>query len=145
MKFIYTFIFENFFFLIFVFSNSKSINEESVDYETIKSLRDSVDSLNYKFDEHSSLNTNGATSSTTTANAFLTSSVSSTATLSNLVASATVIAPTHNLFRINFAELNKEFNEFDTEFNTNNWADLQSEQVSYIIFSLIFFFLKNKK
>jgi len=38
--------------------------------------------------------------------------------------------PCGNLFRINLDDLNKEFLRFDSEFNVNNWADLQMEEVN---------------
>ena len=36
----------------------------------------------------------------------------------------------NGLFKINLDDLNKEFIRFDSEFNVNNWADLQLEEVS---------------
>jgi hypothetical protein len=90
----------------FLFIFSKSINEESADYETIKALRESVDSLNYKFDD-----SNGNTQS---------SSSFFPLNLSN------------NQFRINLNEINKDFSYYDDEFNANNWADLQTEEVYYL-------------
>lgn len=59
----------------------------------IRYLRDSVDSLNYKFEDGCS------------------------------------IQSTSSLFRINLDDLNKEFHLFDSEFNVNNWADLQLDEV----------------
>ena len=60
--------------------------------------RDSVDNLNYKFEDGCSIQT------------------------------------TNSQFQINLDELNKEFIPFDSEFNVNNWADLQLEEVrSHII------------
>ncbi len=40
---------------------------------------------------------------------------------------------TGNLFRINLDDLNKEFLRFDSEFNVNNWADLQTEEVNKLL------------
>ena len=56
---------------------------------------DSVDSLNYKFEDGCSVQTAGS------------------------------------LCRVNIDELNKEFSQFDSEFNVNNWADLQSDEVDF--------------
>lgn len=61
--------------------------------------RESVDSLNYKFDENSSIN----------------SSTNNTCNNSN--------------FRMSLNDLNKEFFDLDNEFSANNWADMQSEDV----------------
>ena len=71
--------------------------------------RDSVDSLNYKFDDAAAI---------TTANTTACSSNTNLATSVNSV----------NQFRINPTDINKDFVNFDLEFNFNNWADLQSEE-----------------
>lgn len=75
-----------------------------------KLKRDSVDSLNYKFDDAATI---------TTANTTACSSNTNLATSVNSVV---------NQFRINPTEINKDFVNFDLEFNFNNWADLQSEE-----------------
>jgi hypothetical protein len=86
---------------------SKSINEESPDYEAIKALRDSVDSLNYKFDD----------SILPVPNAHQSSGLAGTSAAANA-------------FHANLAEISKEFSAYDSEFSANNWADLQSEEVA---------------
>ena len=43
-----------------------------------------------------------------------------------------------NLFRINLNDLNKEFSDFDLEFNFNNWADLQTEEVRFKIYRYVY-------
>jgi hypothetical protein len=61
-----------------------------------------VDSLNYKFDD-----SNGNSQSS----------------------SFFLLNQSNNQFRINLNEINKDFSYYDNEFNANNWADLQTEEV----------------
>ncbi len=50
--------------------------------------------------------------------------------LNNKFEDACSIQSNNSLIKINLDELNTDFMKFDSEFSVNNWADLQSEEVT---------------
>ncbi|CAF0793101.1 unnamed protein product [Brachionus calyciflorus] len=106
---------------------SKSINEESPDYEAIKSLRESVDSLNYKAENEQNLNASNSTSSIINS-INNQNTVSSTGSVSSNGSTSLISGCLYSNLKLYLSELNKEFSSFELEFSATNWADLQNDE-----------------